>query len=430
MTSSQSGLQWRSSLWGFKPEWTIEPRVDIIERIVRQKLGQLESCRVEFFGQGAFNKLYTVRCDIGDYMMRISLPVDPRYKTLSEVATLDFVWQHTEIPVPMVIAFDASNENDLGFEWMLMEMMPGVPLADVWWTISWSAKQTLAKRLALFTAQLFRKKFTSLGNLYHADERSDGPYDGGTSAKGRLSTGFLVGRIVSTPFFWVDNVKQVAQRGPFRSSQEWLSAHLLFNRNNVEKTLETSDDEDDLEDANETSQNIQKMLSLLPSFFPTDPGQVPEVSALRHDDLSDRNILVDQDGNLTAVLDWECVSALPLWKVCQVPALLESTERHDRPVKGGYTVDDNGEVNQLYWIHLEAYERTQLRALFLQEMERIEPEWIKTSSMASTESKTDFELAVLNCDGFVCWKAIHEWLEDAMKTEVSQLWSLEKRMHS
>ena len=247
---------------------------------------------------------------------RISLPVDPRYKTLSEVATLDFVRQNTETPVPMVSAFDASNDNDLGFEWMLMEMMPGVPLADVWWTTSRSAKQKLVKDVALFTAQPFRKKFNFLGNLYHAHERSDGLFDGNASVKESLCTGFFVGRIVLMTFFWADHVNQVVQRGPFRSSQEWLSARLLFNRNDVENTLEGLDSESDLEDANETSQNIQKLSSLLPSFFPTDPGQVLEVSALRHDDLSDRNILVDQDGNLTAVLDWECVSALPLWKVC------------------------------------------------------------------------------------------------------------------
>ena len=153
------------------------------------------------------------------------------------MATLDFVRQNTETPVPMVIGSDASNDEDLRLEWMLMEMMPGVPLADVWWTISWSAKQELVKRVALFSAQLFRKKFDSLGNLYHTHERSDGPHEGdGTSAKEKTSTGLLVGRIVSMPFFWADHVNQVAQRGPFRSSQEWLSAHLLFNRNDVEKT--------------------------------------------------------------------------------------------------------------------------------------------------------------------------------------------------
>ena len=298
----------------------------------------------------------------------------------------------------MVIAFDASNNNDLGFEWMLMEMMPGIPLADVWRTTSWSAKQKLVKHIALYTAQLFRKRFDSLGNLYHAHERSDGPFDGGKSAKERLSTTFFVGRIVSMPLFWADGVNQVVQCGPFRSTQEWLSARLLFSRNDVESTLKTSDNEDDIEDAQETSQNVQNLCSLLPSIFPTDPGQLPEVSALRHDDLSQHNILVDQDGNLTAVLDWECVSAVPLWKVCQVPAFLAGKDHHDKPEMDSYATDDDGEVNDLFWTHLGQYERTQLRAVFLQEMERIEPEWIEISSMASAEQKADFEMAMRFCD--------------------------------
>ena len=84
-------------------------------------------------------------------------------------------------------------------------------------------------------------------------------------------------------------------------------------------------------------------------------------------------------------------------------------------------VDDNGETDQLYWKHLQEYEHTQLRTLFLQEMERMEPEWIETSSMASTKSKADCELAVLKCDGFVCSPHIQKWLQYAMKMEVCQL---------
>ena len=53
--------------------------------------------------------------------MRASLPVDHRFKTLVEAATLDLVRMYTSIPVPKVIAFDASNTNELGFEWILMD---------------------------------------------------------------------------------------------------------------------------------------------------------------------------------------------------------------------------------------------------------------------------------------------------------------------
>jgi aminoglycoside phosphotransferase len=63
--------------------------------------------------------------------MRVSLPVDPRYKTESEVATTEFVRQKTSLPVPRIIAFD-SHENELGFEWILMDMMPGLTLRKRW----------------------------------------------------------------------------------------------------------------------------------------------------------------------------------------------------------------------------------------------------------------------------------------------------------
>ncbi len=72
--------------------------------------------------------------------MRVTLPVDPIHKTLSEVATLGFVRAHTKIPVARVIALDASNNIDLGFEWILMERTVGSPLADSWEEkMSWAA---------------------------------------------------------------------------------------------------------------------------------------------------------------------------------------------------------------------------------------------------------------------------------------------------
>lgn len=91
----------------------------------------LDSCEgvlpaVTFHAQGAFSKLYKISTMSEACLMRVSLPVDPRYKTESEVATIEFARQNTSLPVPQIIAFDSNNENELGFEWILMEMMPGV----------------------------------------------------------------------------------------------------------------------------------------------------------------------------------------------------------------------------------------------------------------------------------------------------------------
>ena len=57
--------------------------------------------------------------------------MEPFYKTTSEVATLAYIRRYTTIPVPEVIAHCAIAEKELGFEWILMEKIHGVPLREV-----------------------------------------------------------------------------------------------------------------------------------------------------------------------------------------------------------------------------------------------------------------------------------------------------------
>lgn len=67
--------------------------------------------------------------------MRVTLPVDPRFKTSSEAAMLDLVSKCTSIPVSKVIAMDNSANNDIGFEWILMDFVHGITLEQGWSTI-------------------------------------------------------------------------------------------------------------------------------------------------------------------------------------------------------------------------------------------------------------------------------------------------------
>ena len=118
----QDGLEWIHDTFGLEPRWAVEPKCEIVESLARKHLtldGDAR-CKVQFYAQGAFNKLYRVDTDNGTFLMRVSLPVDPHHKTMSEVATIKFVRQQTEMPVPKIIVFDGSNDNDLGFEWILI----------------------------------------------------------------------------------------------------------------------------------------------------------------------------------------------------------------------------------------------------------------------------------------------------------------------
>lgn len=64
--------------------------------------------------------------------MRVSLPVDPYYKVMSEVATVRWIRHFISILVPDIVAFDLSTDNEIGFEWILISLMSGVPLYSLW----------------------------------------------------------------------------------------------------------------------------------------------------------------------------------------------------------------------------------------------------------------------------------------------------------
>jgi len=54
-----------------------------------------------FLTQNNFDKDYTVTCGRGqEYILRLTVPVDARSKTMSEVATIEYIRHHTEVPVP------------------------------------------------------------------------------------------------------------------------------------------------------------------------------------------------------------------------------------------------------------------------------------------------------------------------------------------
>lgn len=77
-----------------------------IEKVVRREfsLPYEEPCEVEFLVEGAFNKVYLARCALAkEYIVRVTSPVQPRFKTMSEDATIKYIRYHTNIPAPTVL---------------------------------------------------------------------------------------------------------------------------------------------------------------------------------------------------------------------------------------------------------------------------------------------------------------------------------------
>ncbi|KAG8525486.1 uncharacterized protein KY384_009130 [Bacidia gigantensis] len=402
----QRGLEWIKTTFSLEPRWVIEPQLDDIKAEIQAILNWTGDFRVTFIAQGAFNKLYKVENGNDALVMRISLPVDPGSKTESEVATLHFMLENGEIPVPKVRAYDSSSSNRVGFEWILMDLMPGIPLHDRWRYMTWGAKEALIQQLATHYTSMYRQQFDTIGNAY-------------LSSEGRRSRIPYIGKIVSMQFFWGDHISQDVLRGPFHSSQDWLSARLSFDESDSRKILNQSEDEDDREDAEDTLKILTRLRKLLPDlhFSPHEP------TMFFHDDLSQHNILVDEAGNLTAVIDWECVSTLPLWKACQFPAFLEGRNRAEEPLQQNYQRD--GQISDLFWDHLLEYELAQLRTSFFQQMEQLEPKW--TLAYRSSQPLRDFDLAAKNCSEPFSLRTINAWLDD-VENNVIGAQSLEQRL--
>jgi Ser/Thr protein kinase RdoA (MazF antagonist) len=124
-------------------------------------------------------------------------------------------------------------------------------------------------------------------------------------------------------------------RGPFRSSHDWLKSYLDIAMREFEDVATNGEDEDEIEEAEEALEVAKRLITLLPKIF--SPIMEPsERTALMHDDLGLQNILLDEQGNISAVLDWECVSAMPLWAVIQVPKFLRNRDREDEPKRESY----------------------------------------------------------------------------------------------
>jgi len=346
----QHGLEWKYELFAVVPSWTSEPDMAVAKEIAIRHLPVITSSyEIRFFSAGAFNKLFLLHPldDAGgtteSFIMRISLPVDPYFKTASEVATLQFVQKNTSIPVPRVIAFDASADNELGFEWILMSKIPGVSLQSLWDSpaLAWEGRVQITKTLAEYVKQLRTSKFPLSGNLYPSS-RPEFERIGwlkNSSSEARFvplpdDIEFAQGPVVTVPFFSGNRVRLRDDHGPFETSFKYLSSllHLHIASATSCKVAAIGDDEYDEDDILELENTIaayESLLSILPTFFPPD-ASTPETFSLYHNDISTDNILVDPTTHrITGIVDWECVSLEPSWKVDRVPQLLDGPEVDD-----------------------------------------------------------------------------------------------------
>ena len=511
----------------------MEPDIIIIKAIASNHLASelpktLDPNRiqVEFFAQGGFNKLYSVSCNGHNtrYIFRVALPLVPYYRIESEAAVLSYIKKTTSIPVARVIAWDSSAANKLGFEWILLEMIDGIALYDVWRKITWESKLKIVGALAPLLGQLRDHRCSQIGSLYIAGreippkgeqesnnalpdlnhstdspsltsrsnherniDRSEpqssavtvaevaaevvqehasplgtsiealsitavsddhdshdsqpenfaGEFKGASTEQAPEQNQHIVGPILDPLFYLYRRLYLPADRGPYRTSQEWMTAEINMQRTWAKtgpliKTLTTCGDFDPYDWDSYCDDEMQEMERLfdeyqdvLPNIFAANEGESPYV--IHHHDLSLANILIDPDTyEITGIIDWEMIQVVPEWKSSRFPSFL--TQQLDFPeiddaeprVPMAAEYDEDGEdYNAVVVERRDRWDNRILREHFDKTMSRTWGEK-QVSSYVSDNAKTKqkFEASILGITDNISWA--RSWLKDYLKdTEVT-----------
>lgn len=296
--------------------------------------------------------------------MRVALPVDPFFKTESEVATMDYVRRHSSLPAPRVVAYSASASNELGFEWILMEKIDGVPLEAVWGTMPFKAKMDLTAELARSLKQLWERPFPLLGSIYYADVWNQvgyvPPLECSRDAEQHvLDIGvdgdFVIGRMVSPRFFRDKRLLPRPKRGPFAKARELIMAGTELLSRRVQHLSPSPTDpyycESDAmlaDDEPEVLDTADELFKVVPRIFFADDGP-EDAKLLWHDDLSLRNVLANPETHkLAGVVDWESASVVPAWEAGGgFPHFLRGVSVEEPPPPGTVSAEEEEGLVQI-----------------------------------------------------------------------------------
>ncbi|KAI0800165.1 hypothetical protein C8Q74DRAFT_395222 [Fomes fomentarius] len=194
------------------------------------------------------------------------------------MVALQYIVDHTSLPIPRVHAYDCDVKNVLRHPYMIMDFVHGTRLVDVWNELSWwngeRSKERLLASIAGYMIELSKLEFNSVGALDRS--QPDQPYE-------------------IVPFSHPvqdDCAPSDAVYGPYDSTHTYL-LELLNAQIGEERP----------------SPPYALFRLLLGGLLDTRCNEPPHT--LAHPDLDSQNIRLDDAGNVIAFIDWDGVRTEP-----------------------------------------------------------------------------------------------------------------------
>lgn len=236
----------------------------------------------------------------------------------SQVLTMAYIRRHTNLPIPDTLFFSTSLDiENFGYPFIISQYLPGKQVSEVWGTgIDYDSdlerkRQKILRSLAQTMSRLQNLSFPASGSLYFEHNLDDDPQVG--------------------PRHMVDETDYPNRTPYYEPSYSDTSAHLRgrldlwweLNKTNV--NYELSPFSPEAMEANGKFKILKMAIDSLPipdSEDLNEDRQPIESFVLAPPDFDIQNILVDDDGNVTGLLDFDGVhtvprfagyAALPLW---------------------------------------------------------------------------------------------------------------------
>lgn len=204
----------------------------------------------------------------------------------SEVATLRFL-EGTGVPAPRVFGYALEHlAIGSGVGYILMEKLPGEPLALRWGSASAVEKRRVMEQLADVFDEMHKHPFEELGSL---------------AVPGLAHVGGIA-QEVTTDF----TGPEMHLAGPFSSVED-------YHKHSTRLILDLILREEMYTDRPVSAYLIHLfLLDILPSVLPP-PSPAPPVQRLylKHADDKGDHILIDRDFNITGIIDWEWAHTAP-----------------------------------------------------------------------------------------------------------------------
>lgn len=215
-------------------------------------------------------------------------------KTESELATIEYVREHTSIPVPKTFLVNYNENHVVGSPFVFMERIEGGRLSDIWGCLSTSHKLSIVEQTANIVGQLADLHFDKIGSL-----TSEG----------------AVGPLLNISREAFDDLE-----GPFTTTLDYVRASL--NENRLHRPKEAMDLYPEIKE------EIAQWLKGNP-----DPNMKPPFRLI-HNDLNTWNIMVvhpdpELPPRITGVIDWDWAYTGPSYYLFEYPATLIECKNHE-----------------------------------------------------------------------------------------------------